>query len=88
MAGVIEKNGYLFGTTSMGGTSSHGTVFKTPNRPGADTVLYAFTGGSDGGLPEGGVISVAGNLFGTTYAGGNPGCDANKGCGVVFEIAP
>jgi uncharacterized repeat protein (TIGR03803 family) len=88
VAGVIEKSGFLYGTTLKGGANSNGTVFKTPNKPANDTVLYSFTGGSDGALPEGGVISVAGNLFGTAYAGGDSGCSGGTGCGVVFQITP
>ena len=63
-------------------------MFKTPVKAGSDTVLYSFTGGSDGALPEGGVMNLGGNLFGTTFAGGDPGCESQPGCGVVFEIAP
>jgi uncharacterized repeat protein (TIGR03803 family) len=46
-------------------------------------VLYNFTGGSDGGQPNSGVITDAsGNLYGTTYSGGS------KGLGTVFELLP
>jgi hypothetical protein len=50
---------------------------------GHETVLYSFAGGNDGGSPQGGVIlDSAGNLNGTTYAGGL------EGGGVVFELQP
>jgi uncharacterized repeat protein (TIGR03803 family) len=50
------------------------------------TVLYAFTGGIDGGTPYAGVIrDGAGNLYGTTEAGGTSGCGGG-GCGTVFKI--
>jgi len=87
VSGVTEKAGTLYGTTKLGGANDEGVVFKTPVKPGSDTVLYAFTGGSDGGLPEGGVLDMAGSLYGTTFAGGNSGC-TGAGCGVVFEITP
>ena len=49
----------------------------------SERVIYSFTGGSDGGLPYGGVISDAnGNLYGTTFQGG-----ANY-AGTVFELTP
>ena len=49
----------------------------------SERIIYSFTGGSDGGLPYGGVISDAsGNLYGTTFQGG-----ANGG-GTVFELTP
>lgn len=88
LSALLRRSGYLYGTTSAGGTSGNGTVFKLPDTGGADTVIYSFTGGSDGSTPEGGVLNLGGNLYGTTYAGGDAGCDADQGCGVVFEITP
>ncbi|MEJ0048633.1 MAG: choice-of-anchor tandem repeat GloVer-containing protein [Rhodospirillales bacterium] len=82
IAGVImDKAGNLYGTTAYGGTSENGTVFKlAPD--GTETVLYSFAGGTDGSLPYAGLMmDGAGNLFGTTTAGG-----ANFG--VVFKLAP
>ncbi len=47
---------------------------------GNETVLYNFTGGADGGLPQSGVIrDSAGNLYGTTSYGGT-------GSGVVYRV--
>jgi uncharacterized repeat protein (TIGR03803 family) len=47
------------------------------------TVLYSFTGGSDGGGPEAGLIrDASGNLYGTTTFGGDPSADA----GVVYAV--
>ncbi len=49
------------------------------------TLLYTFTGGADGGDPEGGlIIDSLGNLYGTTAVGGNPAC--LHGCGTVFKL--
>jgi len=55
----------------------------------SESVLYTFTGKSDGLYPSAGLVSdVAGNLYGTTIEGGL-GCPTNTlGCGVVFEISP
>jgi len=52
--------------------------------------LHQFTGGSDGCAPlyEALTLDAAGNLYGTTVDGGNPGCYDKIGCGVVFEITP
>jgi uncharacterized repeat protein (TIGR03803 family) len=48
-----------------------------------ETVIYSFPGGSDGSMPQGGVVADAkGNLYGTTEVGG-----AGSG-GVVFELTP
>ena len=79
-AGVIRDSaGNLYGTTTAGGASNSGVVYKV-NTAGQETVLYSFTGGADGGLPFAGVIrDSAGNLYGTTYHGGA------SGAGVVFQ---
>jgi uncharacterized repeat protein (TIGR03803 family) len=48
------------------------------------SVLYSFTGGTDGSLPLGGLISDAnGNLYGTTTVNGGP-----SDAGTVFELSP
>lgn len=54
------------------------------------TVLYNFTGGTDGGAPMSTLIlDSAGNLYGTTKNGGDPACIGNNGtCGVVFKLDP
>ncbi|MGH6839302.1 MAG: choice-of-anchor tandem repeat GloVer-containing protein [Methylocella sp.] len=82
---IADSSGNLFGTTGGGGGSGCGgsgcgTVFKlTPG--GTETVLYSFTGGSDGGLPRAGLIADSGgNLYGTTLNGG--ASDA----GTVFKL--
>jgi uncharacterized repeat protein (TIGR03803 family) len=64
------------------GTYGCGTVFRlAPDR--TETVLYAFTCGSDGGEPYGGVVAdSAGNLYGTTITGG-----VNDDFGVVFKVS-
>jgi len=54
---------------------------------GAETVLYTFTGGTDGGSPLAGVIlDAAGNLYGTATDRGKAGCRGGTGCGVVFKL--
>jgi uncharacterized repeat protein (TIGR03803 family) len=81
-AGVIrDAAGNLYGTTSAGGAANAGVVFKLDAATGQETVLHSFTGGTDGGYPEGGVIlDSAGDLFGTTAGGGA------HGEGVVFML--
>ncbi len=82
-AGVIRDSaGNLYGTTTAGGASNSGVVYKV-NTAGQETVLYSFTGGADGGLPFAGVIrDSAGNLYGTTTAGGA------SNWGVVYKLDP
>src|SRR5690242_8698721 len=51
-----------------------------------ESVIHSFDG-NDGELPEAGLtFDSLGNLYGTTYNGGNPNC--NLGCGVVFRLMP
>jgi uncharacterized repeat protein (TIGR03803 family) len=85
---VRDKAGNLYGTTQDGGAYRWGTVFKL-SPDGTETVLYSFTGGSDGGGPYAGVIiDAAGNLYGTTPYAGDLSCDYGDGCGTVFKVAP
>ncbi len=80
---IIDKAGDLFGTTQLGGANGFGTVFELVNNSGSYTLttLVSFNG-ADGGGPLAGLIAdAAGNLFGTTAAGGA------SGEGTVFEIA-
>ena len=86
---VRDAAGNLYGTVQLGSAGQGaGTVFKI-DPTGTETILHAFTGGTDGGNPQAGVIrDAAGNLYGTTYAGGTQGCSQSAGCGVVFKIDP
>lgn len=49
------------------------------------TVLYSFTGGSDGATPNGVVLDSAGNLYGTTLNGGNAITRAGRMQSVFLE---
>ena len=49
---------------------SKGTVFKL-DTTGKETVLYSFTGGADGANRSAVIRDAAGNLYGTTAAGGD-----------------
>jgi uncharacterized repeat protein (TIGR03803 family) len=85
------SNGSLYGTTSAGGSHTHGSVFQlTPPVPGGlwtETLLQQFTF-TNGGLPSGRVLRdpTTGYLYGTTYNGGASGCDGD--CGVDYQIIP
>jgi len=84
---VMDSAGNIYGTTVQGGEVGGGTVFRlSPSGSGfTHTVLYSFTGGSDGGEPYKGVtLDAQGNLYGTTVTGGGGSCEG--GCGVVFKL--
>ncbi len=88
---VMDATGNLYGATLTAGAYGQGNVFKlTPSDGGwTYTDLHDFTGQSDGGQPYGNlVLDANGNIYGTTYAGGNFECQGDFGCGVVFEITP
>lgn len=80
-AGVIgDAAGNLYGTTTYGGATGSGVVYKLDST-GHQSVLHTFTGGGDGGYPRAGVIGDPdGNLYGTTWGGGT------QGCGVVYKL--
>ena len=91
---TLDAAGNVYGTTyACGGNGgiSYGIAFElSPNSGGGwtETILYTFTGGTDGGWPYGGVIlDGSGNLYGTAYTGGNGGCAYSRACGVVFELS-
>jgi uncharacterized repeat protein (TIGR03803 family) len=89
---IMDGSGSLYGTTTGGGAFSSrcscGTVFKlTPGSDGKwkETILHSFTLGTGGEGPSAGVVmDKAGNLYGTTSAGGAASCS----CGVVYKLAP
>ncbi|MGA9644138.1 MAG: choice-of-anchor tandem repeat GloVer-containing protein [Terriglobales bacterium] len=59
-----------------------------PAQAQTETVLYNFTGGTDGLSPTANLIrDGAGNFYGTTLQGGYLPC-SGVGCGVVFELSP
>ncbi|HEX3429622.1 MAG TPA: choice-of-anchor tandem repeat GloVer-containing protein [Rhizomicrobium sp.] len=85
---IRDKAGNLYGTTLEGGAGCCGTVFRlAPD--GTETTLYSFQGGAnDGNGPNWLVVDKAGNLYGTTGAGGGSGCFDETGCGTVFRLRP
>lgn len=83
---VFDTSGNLYGTTGVGTTNS-GVVFelKAPAKSGGawtETVLWSFTGGSDGGDSTAGLAISGTTLYGTTSLGGE------TGQGTVFEVVP
>jgi uncharacterized repeat protein (TIGR03803 family) len=86
---TIGPYGAVYGTTTVGG--GYGNIFAvrpsahaTTNVLGgwANTVLYSFTGGTDGSRPASDLIfDQAGNLYGATWNGGA------YGKGTIYELA-
>jgi uncharacterized repeat protein (TIGR03803 family) len=83
---ALDSSGNLYGTTANFGAGGGGVLYKL-DTAGSLAVLYSFAGGPGGYLPFASpVLDSAGNLYGTTTFGGDLGCDAPTGCGVVYEL--
>lgn len=67
---IRDSAGNVYGTTSSGGSFDQGAIFKLNIRTLSYALLYSF-GGADGSTPFAGLVEdAAGNLYGTTNAGG------------------
>jgi uncharacterized repeat protein (TIGR03803 family) len=86
---ILDAKGNLDGTTEFGGEHGFGTVFQLVHGTWAENILQSFetpTANDSGSAPLSGLIlDSAGNLYGTTLAGGAAGC--GDGCGTVFELS-
>lgn len=82
---VMDASGNLYGTTGTGGGGGHcgggcGTLFKLDTH-GTHIVLHDFTGGDDGGAPDGDLVAdSAGNIYGATILG-------SSSFGSLFELS-
>jgi uncharacterized repeat protein (TIGR03803 family) len=85
---VLATDGNLYGVTFAGGLYNYGSVFKI-SPDGGLTTLYSFcpqSGCTDGQNPIGGLMQYTnGDLYGTTYAGGN--FNVPFGEGTVFSLS-
>jgi uncharacterized repeat protein (TIGR03803 family) len=90
---IIDAQGNLYGTTSVGGNGpcvllgSHvgcGMVYELSppaqkGGPWTETILYNFQGGTDGYVPMGDLVfDKHGNLYGATWYGGGKGTNCNE----------
>jgi len=83
-SGLLEgTDGALYGTTSFGGDSDEGTVFKVNKNGSGYRVLRSFnSAGDEGYWPNGELVEDAGGLlFGVTYFGGI------NDLGVIYAIS-
>jgi uncharacterized repeat protein (TIGR03803 family) len=98
---VFDAAGNLYGTTSIGGRThigcppakGCGTIYElSPGSGGAwkERVIHNLSDAfGQGAEPRAGlVMDGAGNLYGTTYEGGNNSNCNGYGCGSVFALIP
>jgi uncharacterized repeat protein (TIGR03803 family) len=93
---IVDSQGNLYGTALVGGagtscidTPGCGAVFElSPNAGGwTQTILYSFTGGTDGDNPAFPLVwDAAGNLYGSAE-GVEPG-NCPPSCGTIFKLTP
>jgi uncharacterized repeat protein (TIGR03803 family) len=81
---VLDQAGNVYGTTEGGGAYNSGTVYKLSpgRRRWTYEILYSFKSGpEDGSQPFAGIVfDAAGNIYGTTFSGGE------SGQGTVYEL--
>jgi len=81
---ILDGAGNLYGTTCSGGNHQYGTVYelKRTKNGWAEFILHSFGSSRDGECPTSKLLlDSAGNLYGTTNAGGA------HGNGTVFELS-
>jgi uncharacterized repeat protein (TIGR03803 family) len=78
------SDGMLYGTTTIGGQTRSGTVFRLNKDGSGYAVLVSFwTSAYDGWEPYGGLIETSdGALYGTTYSGGH------LNLGTLYRLQP
>jgi len=93
---ILDASGVLYGTTKYGGAHNAGIVYELkPTVDGSwkERILHSFCPAgfpcADGAVPGLGALAMdqAGNLYGTTIAGGaNCGCGGCDSCGVIYKL--
>ncbi|HEY6765867.1 MAG TPA: hypothetical protein VI386_13940 [Candidatus Sulfotelmatobacter sp.] len=100
---LLGPDGSLYGATPYGGGIGNcdynghvaycGTIFHLTSKADGswkESVIYRFTGGADGGVPDDApVFDKLGNLYGAAAVGGDvSNCETGTGCGTIFELKP
>lgn len=69
-AGLALGGSTLYGTTSTGGTSGYGTVFRIETNGSGYSIIKHFQGGTNGSYPAAELVVSGTTLYGTTWGGG------------------
>ncbi len=93
---AINSKGNLYAATGYGGTGTCvnggatgcGTIVTLTSSGTSEKIFHSFLGSpNDGWGPDGDMVfDSAGNLYGTTLAGGNNESGCSGGCGTVYKI--
>jgi uncharacterized repeat protein (TIGR03803 family) len=79
----MDNSGRMYGTAVEGGGENDGGVVFEIKSNGREKIVYAFTGGNDGGGPFAGLtMDGMGELYSTTFTGGL------NSFGTVFKLKP
>jgi uncharacterized repeat protein (TIGR03803 family) len=94
---IQGTDGNFYGTAegdSSGGFFNHPASMHNPGiffqltPAGIFTILYTFTGGADGSLPNALVEGKDGNFYGSTFYGPESPANIFSGNGTIFKITP
>lgn len=80
-ADLVLSGNVLYGTAPVGGTNGYGTIYSVNTDGTGFRVLYSFTGGSDGAMPNADLVLCENSLYGLVGRGTNL-----VGYGSVFSI--
>ena len=86
-APIFGADGYLYGTTSEGGSNYLGTIYQISTN-GIRTNLFSFAG-TNGSYPMTSLtLGVDGCIYGTASSGGITNSQFPGGMGTVFKLSP
>jgi hypothetical protein len=89
---ALDNAGRLYGVTDSG--TPDGAVYQlTPagsGEPWDFSLIYEFTGESDGAYALSPLVVRGGAIYGATQLGGlhGQGCNQQSGCGAIFQLLP
>lgn len=88
---MLDASGNVYGMEADGGSEGNGSMYRFEPQGGgvwSETTPWASSGAPDGVLPfQSPVMDANGNLFGTTYSGGDV-ADCFDDCGTIYELVP
>ena len=84
----MPDGGLLYGTTYSGGPDHCGTIYSFDPSGVAESVVYDFTCGADGGYPFATLTLDGSALYGVTSFGGSGSSCGGSGRGAIYAFDP